>query len=107
MSDHERMRKGRMIAFNTSACVPSSEALTESVASIIQGAEKRKRARRAKDLKSFKQAVDYILGDMLLAYVGESSQFAYRAEGKTNFYGLPVGHSTWKAIIPVLIDLEL
>lgn len=106
MSDHERMRKGRMIAFNTSACVPSSEALTESVASIIQGAEKRKRARRAKDLKSFKQAVDYILGDMLLAYVGESSQFAYRAEGKTNFYGLPVGHSTWKAIIPVLIDLE-
>ena len=105
MSDHEARRKGRMIAFNTSACMPSSEALTESVASIIQGAERRKRARRAKDLKSFRQAVDYILGDMLLAYVGESSQYAYRAEGKTNFYGSPVGHTTWKAIMPALIDL--
>ena len=105
MSDHEARRKGRMIAFNTSACMPSSKALTESVASIIQGAERRKRARRAKDLKSFKQAVDYILGDMLFAYVGESSQYAYRAEGKTNFYGSPVGHTTWKAIMPALIDL--
>ena len=105
MSDHEARRKGRMIAFNTSACMPSSKALTESVASIIQGAERRKRARRAKDLKSFKQAVDYILGDMLLAYVGESSQYAYRAEGKTNFYDSPVGHTTWKSIMPALIDL--
>ena len=105
MSDHEARRKGRMIAFNTSACMPSSKALTESVASIIQGAERRKRARRAKDLKSFEQAVDYILGDMLLAYVGESSQYAYRAEGKTNFYGSPVGHTTWKSIMPALIDL--
>ena len=105
MSDHEARRKGRMIAFNTSACMPSSKALTESVASIIQGAERRKRARRAKDVKSFKQAVDYILGDMLLAYVGESSQYAYRAEGKTNFYGSPVGHTTWKSIMPALIDL--
>jgi len=73
MSDHEAMRKGRMIAFNTSACMPSSQALTESVVSNIQGAEGRRRARRANDLKSFKQAVDYILGEMLLAYVGESS----------------------------------
>jgi hypothetical protein len=94
-----------MIAFNTRACMPSSETLAEDVVSIIQGAEGRKRARRANDLKSFKQAVDYILGDMLLAYVGESSQYAYRAEGKTNFYGSPVGHSTWKSIMSVLIDL--
>ena len=85
--------------------MPSSETLAEDVVSIIQGAEGRKRARRANDLKSFKQAVDYILGDMLLAYVGESSQYAYRAEGKTNFYGSPVGHSTWKSIMSVLIDL--
>ncbi|MGY8862678.1 MAG: hypothetical protein ACKVJ2_08600 [Pseudomonadales bacterium] len=99
------MNKDRMIAFNTRACMPSSETLAEDVVSIIQGAEGRKRARRANDLKSFKQAVDYILGDMLLAYVGESSQYAYRAEGKTNFYGSPVGHSTWKSIMSVLIDL--
>ena len=83
----------------------SSETLAEDVICIIQGAEGRKRARRANDLKSFKQAVDYILGDMLIAYVGESSQLAYRAEGKTNFYGSPVGHSTWKSIMPALIDL--
>ena len=85
--------------------MPSSETLAEDVVSIIQGAEGRKRTRRANDLNSFKQAVDYILGDMLLAYVGESSQYAYRAEGKTNFYGSPVGHSTWKSIMSVLIDL--
>ena len=85
--------------------MPSSETLAEDVVSIIQGAEGRRRARRANDLESFKQAVDYILGDMLLAYVGESSQYAYRAEGKTNFYGSPVGHSTWKSIMPALVDL--
>jgi hypothetical protein len=83
----------------------SSWALAEDVVNIIQGAKGRKRARRANDLKSFRQAVDYILGDMLIAYVGDSSPYAYRAEGKTNFYGSPVGHSALKLIIPVLIDL--
>lgn len=49
--------------------MPSSEALAEDVESIMQGTQGRKRARRANDLKSFKQTVDYMLGDILIAYV--------------------------------------
>lgn len=105
MTNYEIMNQGRMIAFDTSACAPSSEALVDSVVSIIQAAERRKRGRKANDLNSFKRAVDYILGDLFKAYKGESSPYAYRAEGKTNFVGSPVGHSTWKAIMPVLVEL--
>ena len=105
MTNYEIMNQGRMIAFDTSASAPSSEALVDSVVSLIQAAERRKRGRKANDLKSFKRAVDYILGDLFKAYKGESSPYAYRAEGKTNFVGSPVGHSTWKAIMPVLVEL--
>jgi hypothetical protein len=105
MGDYEKMSKGRMISFNTSSCAPVSEALAKSVIVAIQEVESRKRARRGCDQATFEQAVDFILGDLLKAYSGDSSQYAYRAEGKTNFYGSPVGHSTWKAIMPALIDL--
>ena len=85
MSDYEKMSKGRMISFNTSSCASVSEALAKSVIVAIQEAESRKRARRGCDQATFEQAVDFILGDLLKAYSGDSSQYAYRAEGKTNF----------------------
>ena len=105
MNDYEIMSKGRMISFNTIGCAAASEALARSVIYIVQQAESRQRVRKADDQISFERAVDFILGDLFKAYVGDSSPYAYRAEGKTNFYGLPVGHSTWKSIMPVLIDL--
>ena len=105
MRNSKIMNQGRMIGFKTRASASVSKALVQGVIDIIQREESRKRARNAGAQASFEQAVDFILGDLLKAYIGETSQYAYRAEGKTNFYGSPVGHTTWKAVMPVLIDL--
>jgi hypothetical protein len=94
-----------MIAFTTSACEPESSALAHSVVKIIQASESRIRVRKAKDQVTFEQGVDLVLGDLLKAYAGDSSQWAYRATGISNFTGEPVGYKTWHRIMPVLQDL--
>jgi len=105
LSDYEIMSKGRMIAFTTSACKPESSALAHSVVKIIQASESRIRVRKAKDQVTFEQGVDLVLGDLLKAYAGDSSQWAYRTTGISNFTGEPVGYKTWHRIMPVLQDL--
>tara|TARA_Y100001954_G_scaffold208344_1_gene232574 strand:+ start:172 stop:408 length:237 start_codon:yes stop_codon:yes gene_type:complete len=54
---------------------PEAKALVADIINIIEQAEKRQRARKAKDKTAFRSAVGLIVGDLLIALVVTTAAF--------------------------------
>ena len=61
---------------------PEAKALVADIINIIEQAEQRQRARKAKDKASFRSAVDLITGDLLIAMETLKDQFFRRTNIK-------------------------
>ena len=58
---------------------PEAKALVNDIINIIEQAEQRQRARKAKDMAAFRSAVGLIVGDLLIAMETLKEQFFRRA----------------------------
>lgn len=89
--------------------VPISEAsihFCELVSDQITSQEKRKRARKSKDLVSFQLAIRLILGDLLIARAKSDNGWLFRSRSKKNFHNSNIKGDTFNKIIDSLVLLN-
>ena len=86
---------------------PQAKALVEDVITTITNIEKRKKARRAKDLSTFKNGVGLILGDLLTAALSKEPRLSYHAMSPAAFTGGPIGFKTFNHITKAMIEAGL
>jgi len=99
------IKKARAMAFGRRCESSEAKALCRRVSHDIQSIETRKRCRKAIDQIAFDLAVDRIIADLLYAYTGKESKWAYRSLHNDTFIGEPVKAITFKTIINLMIDL--
>jgi len=86
-------------------CPPSSpeaKALVNDIINIIEQAEQRQRARKAKDMAAFRSAVGLIVGDLLIAVEVKEHGWSYHGLSPAAFEDRPVGYKTFKPIVKTM-----
>ena len=78
---------------------PEAKALVNEIINIIEQAEQRQRARKAKDKASFRSAVGLITGDLLIAMEVKEHGWSYHGLSPAAFDDRPVGYKTFKLLI--------
>jgi len=86
-------------------CPPSSpeaKALVNEIINIIEQAEQRQRARKAKDMAAFRSAVGLIVGDLLIAVEVKEHGWSYHGLSPAAFEDRPVGYRTFEPIVKTM-----
>ena len=86
-------------------CPPSSpeaKALVNEIINIIEQAEQRQRARKAKDMAAFRSAVGLIVGDLLIAVEVKEHGWSYHGLSPAAFDDRPVGYRTFEPIVKTM-----
>jgi hypothetical protein len=78
---------------------PEAKALVNDIINIIEQAEQRQRARKAKDMAAFRSAVGIIVGDLLIAVEVKEHGWSYHGLSPAAFEDRPVGYKTFKSIV--------
>jgi len=105
--DLELLTNARYMSLMSSPASPQAKALVEDVITTITNIEKRKKARRAKDLSTFKNGVGLILGDLLTAALSKEPRLSYHAMSPAAFTGGPIGFKTFNHIMNAMIEAGL
>ena len=77
MTDHDitEIADARYIGLMCPPSSPEAKALVNDIINIIEQAEQRQRARKAKDKAAFRSAVGLITGELLIALVVTTAAF--------------------------------
>ena len=81
---------------------PEAKALVNDIINIIEQAEQRQRARKAKDMAAFRSAVGLIVGDLLIAVEVKENGWSYHGLSPAAFEDRPVGYKTFKPIVKTM-----
>ena len=81
---------------------PEAKALVVDIINIIEQAEQRQRARKAKDNAVFRSAVGLIVGDLLIAVEVKEYGWSYHGLSPAAFDDQPVGYKTFKPIVETM-----
>ena len=81
---------------------PEARALVADIINIIEQAEQRQRARKAKDKAAFRLAVGLITGDLLIAMGVKEYGWSYHGLSPAAFDDQPVGYKTFKPIVETM-----
>jgi hypothetical protein len=81
---------------------PEARALVIDIINIIEQAEQRQRARKAKDQAAFRSAVGLITGDLLIAMEAKEHRWSYHGLSPAAFDDRPVGYKTFKPIVETM-----
>ena len=81
---------------------PEARALVNDIINIIEQAEQRQRARKAKDKAAFRSAVGLFTGDLLIAMEVKELGWSYHGLSPAAFDDRPVGYKTFKPIVEVM-----
>ena len=81
---------------------PEARALVIDIINIIEQAEQRQRARKAKDKVAFRSAVGLIVGDLLIAMEAKEHGWSYHGLSPAAFDDRPVGYKTFKPIVETM-----
>ena len=86
---------------------PEAKALVADIINIIEQAEQRQRARKAKDKAAFWSAVGLIVGDLLIAMEERERGWSYHGLSPAAFDDQPVGYKTFKPIVETMEAIGL
>ena len=81
---------------------PEAKALVNDIINIIEQAEQRQRARKAKDKAAFRAAVGLVVGDLLIALEVKEHGWSYHGLSPAAFDDRPVGYKTFKPIVETM-----
>jgi hypothetical protein len=81
---------------------PEAKALVNDIINIIEQAEHRQRARKAKDKAAFRAAVGLVVGDLLIALEVKEHGWSYHGLSPATFDDRPVGYKTFKPIVETM-----
>ena len=81
---------------------PEAKALVADIINIIEQAEQRQRARKAKDKAAFRSAVGLITGDLLIAMEVKEHGWSYHGLSPAAFDARHVGYRTFKPIVETM-----
>ena len=81
---------------------PHAKALVADIINIIEQAEQRQRARKARDKAAFRSAVGLIVGDLLIAMEERENGWSYHGLSPAAFDDQPVGYKTFKPIVETM-----
>ena len=81
---------------------PEARALVADIINIIEQAEQRQRARKAKDQAAFRSAVGLITGDLLIATEVKEHGLSYHPLSSGTFGDRPVGYRTFRSILETM-----
>ena len=84
---------------------PEAKALVNDIINIIEQAEQRQRARKARDMAAFRSAVGLIVGDLLIAVEVKEHGWSYHGLSPAAFEDRPVGYKTFKPIVMAMEKL--
>ena len=79
-----------------------TRALVNDIINIIQQAEQRQRARKAKDKAAFRSAVGLLAGDLLIALEVKEHGWSYHSLSPAAFDDRPVGYRTFNPIVETM-----
>ena len=100
MTDHDinEIADARYMGLICPPASPEARALVNDIINIIEQAEQRQRARKAKDKAAFRSAVGLITGDLLIALEVKEHGWSYHGLSPAAFDDQPVGYKTFKPI---------
>ena len=104
MTDHDitEITDARYMGLMCPPASPEARALVNDLINIIEYAEQRQRARKAKDKAAFRTAVGLITGDLLIAMEVKEYGWSYHGLSPAAFDDRPVGYKTFKPIIETM-----
>ena len=104
MTDHDinEIADARYIGLICPPASPEARALVNDIINIIEQAEQRQRARKAKDNAVFRSAVGLIVGDLLIAVEVKEYGWSYHGLSPAAFDDQPVGYKTFKPIVETM-----
>ena len=94
------------MGFSRRAATSSAKSLIKEVTESILTSEVRARRRRQVNHDKFLLGVEVILADLLMAYVGKKSSWAYRSLYRQSFVGEVIGADTFNNIMRRLQKLK-
>ena len=104
MTDHDitEIADARYMGLMCPPMSPDARALVTDIINIIEQAEQRQRARKAKDKSAFRSAVGLIVGDLLIAVEVMEHGWSYHGLSPAAFDDRPVGYKTFKPIVETM-----
>ena len=104
MADHDINEIGdaRYMGLICPPASPEAKALVVDIINIIEQAEQRQRARKAKDKAAFRSAVGLITGDLLIAMEVKEHGWSYHGLSPAAFDARHVGYRTFKPIVETM-----
>ena len=105
-SKYSEIVNAQGMGFSRRASSSSSKRLIKDISDIILNNEARQRKRRKTDHDKFLLGVEVILADILMAYVGKRSSWAYRSLYRQSFVGEVIGADIFNNIVRQLQKLR-
>jgi hypothetical protein len=104
MTDHDitEIADARYMGLMCPPASPEARALVNDIINIIEQAEHRQRARKAKDKAAFRAAVGLVVGDLLIALEVKEHGWSYHGLSPAAFDDRPVGYKTFKPIVETM-----
>ena len=104
MTDHDitEIADARYMGLMCPPASPEAKALVNDIINIIEQAEQRQRARKAKDKAAFRSAVGLVVGDLLIALEVKEHGWSYHGLSPAAFDDRPVGYKTFKPIVETM-----
>ena len=104
MTDHDitEIADARYMGLMCPPASPEARALVNDIINIIEQAEQRQRARKAKDQAAFRSAVGLITGDLLIAKEMKEHGWSYHGLSPAAFDDRHVGYKTFKPIVETM-----